>query len=121
MGIWQGSSNEVVLDLKAEVADRDGNKTEKNFQAIFKKLDVGEREELRKRDWQSDSEIAEDLKKYLTGWAGIIGQDDQPLLFNEENIDLVLSDPECLKPLAAGLVRMLAGKYKEDLAKNSTG
>ena len=122
MAILKGSKTEI--DTKIEVYGDDNPDGAVVFMATFRNLKQSDvREwlnaigEVVERPWLMDKTVW--LSKYLIGWKGFPAKteegDDVELEFNEENVALVLDDPDYVNALYAAFTSVANGTAK---AKN---
>ncbi|SNX59725.1 hypothetical protein SAMN06296273_1161 [Nitrosomonas ureae] len=64
------------------------------FKAIFLRTDVGELDELRKLPQQDL------MRKKLSGWEDFLADDNQPVEFNDDNLEALIRIPEALHGLS---------------------
>ena len=64
------------------------------FKAIFLRTEVNELDELRKLPQQDL------MRKKLSGWEEFLGDDNQPVEFNNDNLEALISVPEALHGLS---------------------
>jgi hypothetical protein len=73
-----------------ETPNESGRHDKSDFMAEFKRCDIDALEELRK-----DPQL-EVLRKVLVGWDGLIGDDNQPVLYNPTTLEALLAIPQAV-------------------------
>lgn len=79
---WQ----RVTVDFPAD----NGKKDSRAFDAQFRRFAQSELDELRKQLVSGTITDREFVDRVLIGWKGLIDEQDQPVEFNETNLDRVL-------------------------------
>lgn len=80
--------------VEVHIKNEKGLFEKSTFTAQFARTDMDELEELRKLPQ------AEVIRKKLTGWEGLIGDDNAVVEYSELHLDIVLKIPEALHGLS---------------------
>lgn len=79
-----------ISRVTVETANQKGGFDKSKFNAEFKRCGMDEIEELKKLPQK------EVMEKVLVGWTDLVGDENQPVDFNEENLHVLLNIPPAL-------------------------
>lgn len=120
---FKGSRESVLLTVKANVMRDGGGTNSLPFKARYRCLSVDEREPFRLRMLPENEEdkisVIDELTRHvIVGWEGVLDSNDEPIEFNQENLDAAMNFPPYREALIDGALRATFGRVYEQ-AKNS--
>lgn len=99
---FKGTRKEVTLPLIAECINPSGGKYPVHIKGRFRVIDREEQELLRQQLKDNQISLGAAIKKVIVGWDDVRDANDQPIDFNEENLDAALNNPYYFDALGDG-------------------
>lgn len=84
--------DEVTLKCEALIINGQGGETRLPFKTTFGIPSTEERKKMRDVVLRQSSDSTEFLRDWVRGWDQIFDENDDPLDFNEENLDMLIGD-----------------------------
>lgn len=117
--VLKGVKNEITLQVTANVMDDMGKETPVKFKLTFKRIaDRKKVKEVVDSVANGENDDLSVIREYLLGWSGIEFDDGTPVEFNDENLEMVMTDRDYARAIVDGFGKVQLG-YKALQAKNS--